>query len=185
MSSLQQDEWVVCRVFQKSASGKKYPSNHSRAIVNTYNLEIGPSSLMHPQMMPPTEPCQLPVERNYMSNAELMEMSRVFRGNRIGFNFPIQSHLNYPAAGGCFTISGLNLNLSGATSTQQIFRPAAPPPPSSVVNQQDASSSMFAATSAIAGDALYGAGVNNGNVLGNRLIHMDGYWELDNYWHPY
>ncbi|KAL6965310.1 hypothetical protein U1Q18_036366, partial [Sarracenia purpurea var. burkii] len=84
-----EDEWVVCHIVQKSAGRKKYPSSHSRAVFNTYNLEIGPSSLMHPKMMPPAEPCQLPVGRNYMCNAELAEMSRVFRDSTIDFNFPI------------------------------------------------------------------------------------------------
>ncbi|KAL6957820.1 hypothetical protein U1Q18_047904 [Sarracenia purpurea var. burkii] len=68
---------------------------------------------------------------------------------------------------------------------KQIFQPTAPPLPPSIVNQQDGSSTMFTATSAFAGDALYGAEVNNGNVLGNLFMHMDHCLESDNHWPPY
>ncbi|KAK4338090.1 hypothetical protein RND71_042577 [Anisodus tanguticus] len=49
-----QDEWVVCRVFQKSAGGKKYPSNNSSRVsvhVNPYTMEINPKTCMSSQMM--------------------------------------------------------------------------------------------------------------------------------------
>ncbi|KAL6957433.1 hypothetical protein U1Q18_036365, partial [Sarracenia purpurea var. burkii] len=174
-----------CRVFQKSAGGKKYPSNNSRVVVNTYNLEIGPSSLMHVQMMPPAEPCQFWVGRNYTCNADVAEMSRVFTDNTIGFNFldPIPSQL--PGSWWLLHYFRIEIETWPSNSAQQIFRPATPPSRFSVVNQQDASFVMFTATSAFAGEALYGAELNNGNVLANRFMHRDHCLELDNYWPPY
>ncbi|KAA8525739.1 hypothetical protein F0562_007594 [Nyssa sinensis] len=170
-----QDEWVVCRVFQKSAGVKKYPSNHSRA-VNPYNLEIGPS-VMPAQMMQADHACQFPIGRNYMNNAELAELTRVLRGASTGMNLPIQPQLNYPVGGGgCFTISGLNLNLGGATSTQQILRPVPPPPPPAGMNQQDVT---------FASEAAYGVDINNANGPSNRYMTMDHCVDLDNYWPPY
>ncbi|KAJ6349535.1 hypothetical protein OIU77_007005 [Salix suchowensis] len=111
--------------------------------VNPYNLEIGPS-VIPSQMMQAAENFQLPIGRNYMmSNAELQaELARVFRaGGSAGINLPMQSPLNNtysvggggPGGGGCFTISGLNLNLGGAAS-QPMLRPNIPP---AVMNQQD------------------------------------------------
>ncbi|KAF6149990.1 hypothetical protein GIB67_029355 [Kingdonia uniflora] len=97
------DEWVVCRVFQKSMGGKKYPSTQHRT--NSYNLEIGPS--MMPSIMQ-ADTCHFPMGRNYVSNADLAELSRVLRGTPQNMISPIQPQLHYP---GPFTISGLNLNL--------------------------------------------------------------------------
>ncbi|CDP19211.1 unnamed protein product [Coffea canephora] len=156
-----QDEWVVCRVFQKSAGGKKYPSNHSRA-VNPYNLEIGPGALSSQMMQ--ADAFQIPMGRNYMSHAEVQELSRVFRGGSSSMNLQIPAQMNYAAVaggGGCFTISGLNLNLGGAASTQPILR-AAPPVPSAM-NQQDI----------------------NANAMSNRFVTMEHCPDLDNYWPTY
>ncbi|KAK9279749.1 hypothetical protein L1049_013431 [Liquidambar formosana] len=169
------DEWVVCRVFQKSAGGKKYPSNQSRA-VNPYN-DIGPNVVPSPLMQVDTS--QFPIGRNYMSNAELAELTRVLRGGSTSMNLPLQSQLNYPVGGGCFTISGLNLNLGGA-ATQSVLRPMPPP---QAMNQQDMTSSML--TSALATETSYGADMNNANGTGNRFMNMEHCVDLDNYWPPY
>ncbi|XP_057466756.1 protein CUP-SHAPED COTYLEDON 1-like isoform X1 [Actinidia eriantha] len=201
-----QDEWVVCRVFQKSAGGKKYPSNHSSSrapLLNPYSLEIGPSATMHySQMLQAVEACQFPsLGRNHMMMSNEMEehvSSRVLRSGTCNsstslVNFPIQPQLiNYPpeeaaAAAGFFTISGLNLNLGGGGgATSSGFRPP-PPPPQVVMNQQDhhVSSSMFSGT--LASEAVYGtaeATTNNANPAANnnRFMTMNHCLELDNYW---
>ncbi|XP_052200796.1 NAC domain-containing protein 92 isoform X2 [Diospyros lotus] len=178
------DEWVVCRVFQKSAAGKKYPSNHSRA-VNPYNLEAAPNA-MPSQMMPAAE---FPMGRNYMSNAELAEISRVFRGGSTNSaaSFPLQSQLNYPAAaggGGCFTISGLNLNLGGAGSAAQPMLRPVPPHPQLVMNQHDVTSAMLT-SGALAGDAVYGGELSNPHGGAGRFMGMEHCVDMDNYWPPY
>ncbi|XP_027121707.1 NAC domain-containing protein 92-like isoform X1 [Coffea arabica] len=177
-----QDEWVVCRVFQKSAGGKKYPSNHSRA-VNPYNLEIGPGALSSQMMQ--ADAFQIPMGRNYMSHAEVQELSRVFRGGSSSMNLQIPAQMNYAAVaggGGCFTISGLNLNLGGAASTQPILR-AAPPVPSAM-NQQDVTSSMIT-NGVMANDSGYGAAEINANAMSNRFVTMEHCPDLDNYWPTY
>lgn len=235
-SMVQQDEWVVCRVFQKSAGGKKYPTSSSSNagghssrgggggapvnINNPYNINLeigGPNSAMqhmhmHSQMMQQAaaDAAQFPISgRNQymMTNPEMAEISRVLRGGG-GGGFPIQPQLNYPgaaAAGGCFTISGLNLNLGGggggrggggaSTAQVPIFRP--PNQPGVVnLNLQDAaaSSSMYTTgTSSLATETLYGADqVNNANAnhmaaAGNRyMTNMDHCLDnLDNYWPQY
>ncbi|XP_059664242.1 NAC domain-containing protein 100 [Cornus florida] len=186
------DEWVVCRVFQKSAGAKKYSSNHTRA-VNPYNLEIGPSHVMPSQMMQ-GEACQFPFGRNYMSNAELAELQRALSlraGSTSTMNIPVQSQvLNYPvgAGGSCFTISGLNLNLGGATSAQTILRPM-PPQPSMNNQQQDLNSTMMSAGGLAGSDQAVnysGHEMNNGNgPTNNRFMTMDHCVDLDNYWPTY
>ncbi|KAL9376023.1 hypothetical protein Peur_030143 [Populus x canadensis] len=182
------DEWVVCRIFQKSAGAKKYPSNQSRAGNPLYNLEIGPS-VMPSQMMQAADNFQLPIGRNYMmSNADLQaELARVFRaGGSTGINLPMQSPLTNSysvggGAGGCFTVSGLNLNLGGATS-QPVLRPMPPP----VMNQHDVTPSMMTSTSSYAGEqAAYGAEMNNANGPSNRFMGMQQCMDLENYWPAY
>ncbi|CAJ2643335.1 unnamed protein product [Trifolium pratense] len=140
-----QEEWVVCRIFKKSGSGKKYPcnsnSNHTRAgSMNPYSMqEIGSSNMVQipPQMMQyylqglhgdPATPHFLYGRNN--SNYINGSNAEVLRGGII------QSHqMNYssilPATtgeeGGGFSISGLNLNLGSGggatTTTQPILRP--------------------------------------------------------------
>ncbi|OVA19230.1 NAC domain [Macleaya cordata] len=121
------DEWVVCRVFQKSTGVKKYQPSHQPRSNNPYNLEPGPG-VMPPIMQVDT--CHFPIGRNYVSNADLAEISRVLRGPPNNMNLPIQTQLNYP---GCFTISGLNLNLGAPT--QPVFR--AMPPPQTMNTQSE------------------------------------------------
>ncbi|XP_010259896.1 PREDICTED: NAC domain-containing protein 100-like [Nelumbo nucifera] len=168
------DEWVVCRVFQKSAAGgKKYLPNQTRS--NPYNLEISQSGVA-PIMQADT--CHFPVGRNYLGNADLAELSRVLRGTPNG-NIPIQSQLNYP--GSCYTISGLNLNI-GAPTQPAVWRTVTP-----VLNQQsittDASSSLLTNCMLSSTDAGFSVDMNAaGN---NRFQHMDPGVELENCWPPY
>ncbi|XP_041022493.1 NAC domain-containing protein 100 isoform X1 [Juglans microcarpa x Juglans regia] len=200
-----QDEWVVSRVFQKSAGAKKLPSNQSRlsGILNPYNLEIGPSSVPPPMMQlgDPSGQFQY-YGRNYVSSAELAELARVFRGGgstaSVNLQPLLQPHLNHPlgGGGGCFTISGLNLNLGGAR-TQPAFRPMQPPagpgpappppPPSLSMNQQDViTSSMMNSSSLAAETPCYGTDqINHANPPGNRFVGVDHCMDLENYWPTY
>uniref|UniRef100_A0A0D9XF88 NAC domain-containing protein n=1 Tax=Leersia perrieri TaxID=77586 RepID=A0A0D9XF88_9ORYZ len=111
------DEWVVCRVFAKTAGVKKYPSNnvHSRSH-HPYTLD----------MVPPLLPALLqqdPFGRGhhpYMTPVDMAELSRFARGTP-GLHPHIQPHPGYINPAGPFTLSGLNLNLGSS--------PAMPPPP--------------------------------------------------------
>ncbi|PIN15326.1 hypothetical protein CDL12_12026 [Handroanthus impetiginosus] len=179
-----QDEWVVCRVFQKSAGGKKYPSNHSRAVnPYTYNLDQIPQNPMQPQMIQPDN-FQFP-GRNYMTPAEMQEFNKVFRGaaSTSMINLPISPQVTYgPPGGSPFTISGLHINLSGGVAPSQPFMRAAPPPPG--MNQQDASSAMLNGGGPIGDQAAgYGGDMNNANAMNCRFMSMDA--DLDNYWPSY
>ncbi|KAI4316171.1 hypothetical protein L6164_024177 [Bauhinia variegata] len=193
-----QDEWVVCRVFQKSAGAKKYPSiNHTRA-VNPYSLEIGPS-MVPPPMMQLGDPVggHFLYGRNYMSSAaELAEVARVLRaGGSTSVNLPMQSQLNYPVTGGCFTISGLNLNLGGGgAAAQPVLRPMPTPAPPQAAPQahamsqlHDVSSNMMTASTLASAENLgYGTEMSNANnPPGNRYMGMDNCMDLDNYWPSY
>ncbi|XAR69624.1 hypothetical protein NMG60_11001287 [Bertholletia excelsa] len=193
--STKQDEWVVCRVFQKSAGGKKYPSNQSRAVLHPYNLEIGSSVLhSHSQMMQAHDAAavQFPTvlgRSSYMSNAELALLRGAASGSAAAVNFPVHPQLNYPpppaggGGGGCFTISGLNLNLGGGGG-----RAMPPPPPGAALmshHQQDgsaAASSMLSTTSC--DPVVYGVAGDVNNASLNRFMHMDHCLDLDNYWPP-
>ncbi|XP_022731495.1 NAC domain-containing protein 100 [Durio zibethinus] len=175
------DEWVVCRVFQKSAGVKKYPSNQSRA-VNPYNLEIG-ASLIPPAMIQ-AENYHFPMGRNY---AEVAELSRVLRGGQSStVNLPIQSQINYP---GGFTISGLNLNLGGAsTQPVNVMRPILQPPqqPPPPMHQQDVTATLMTTAASFAAENGYGAEINhNTNGPSNRFLTMENCMDLDNYWPTY
>ncbi|XP_068642149.1 NAC domain-containing protein 92-like [Aristolochia californica] len=102
------DEWVVCRVFQKSSGAKKYPSSQPR--VNPYTMEMG-SAAVQP-MVQAAEMCQygMGMGRNAMGSSEIAELSRALRGAQ-SLNPTVQQQFNYP---GTFTISGLNLNIGGS-----------------------------------------------------------------------
>ncbi|KAG7020319.1 Protein CUP-SHAPED COTYLEDON 2, partial [Cucurbita argyrosperma subsp. argyrosperma] len=194
------DEWVVCRVFQKSAGPKKYPPNQTRAVNPYVNLEIAPPLLPPPLMQLGDPAAQYGYGRNYISGADLAELNRVLRaggsgsgsgGSTHGINLSMQPQFNYQPAGGCFTISGLNLNLGGASS-QPVLRPMPPPVAAPMkIGQQDIGSSVMAATmanssviaSAIGPETAYGAEIsNNGNGPGNRFMNMDHCMDLENYW---
>lgn len=170
---MQQDEWVVCRVFQKSAGGKKYPSSstHSRAVNPfSYNLDL-PQNPLHSHLLQP-ENFQFP-GRNYMTPAEIQEFNKVFGGGAAAstsaINFPVPPQVNYGAApggsGSSFTISGLNLNLG---------RAAAPG-----MSQQDVNTAMLNGGVAVEQAAGYGGEMNN------RFVGMDPCGDMDSYWPSY
>ncbi|TKY58263.1 CCR4-NOT transcription complex subunit 7/8 [Spatholobus suberectus] len=197
-----QDEWVVCRVFRKSAGAKKFPSsNHTRA-VNPYSLEVGPSIVPPPMMHLGDPSAHFLYGRNYMmSSAEVAEVTRVLRGggSTSVMNLPImQHHLSNPVAGGGgggFTISGLNLNLGGgtvATTTQPqpLLRPIMPPPPQpspahTMAQLHDFCSNMVTPSALAADNVGYGADMSSANSHGNRYMGMDHCMDLDNYWPSY
>jgi hypothetical protein len=187
---MQQDEWVVCRVFQKSAGAKKFPSNQPRAVLNPYNLEMAPTHVVPSPMMQLGDPTQFHGGRNYMSNAELAELARVFRGGGGGGgstsvnHLPMQPQLSYPLGGGCFTISGLNLNLGGAgAGPPPVLRAMAPAPthPAAMHPQDHVNPSMM--TGETSG---YGTEMNHANPAGNRpYMGVDHCMDLENYWPSY
>ncbi|KAK7293716.1 hypothetical protein RJT34_16589 [Clitoria ternatea] len=203
--SSNKDEWVVCRVFRKSAGAKKYPSsNHSRVVMNPCNIEVGPNTIMPQPIMhlagDPSASHFLYGARNYMmSSAELAEVTtRVLRGgggSSSSTNLPMLSHFNNNTpllASAGFTISGLNLNLGGGgtvvpnSTTQPILRPVMPPlHPSNSANTMaqvhDFSSNMVI-NAAENNNAGYSADMSNAN---NRYMGMDHCVDLDNYWPSY
>ncbi|XP_042497723.1 NAC domain-containing protein 92 isoform X1 [Macadamia integrifolia] len=168
------DEWVVCRVFQKSAGVKKYPSNPTRN--NPYNLEMGPSVI--PQFMP-TDTYHFPIGRNY-GNPELAELARVLRVSNNGGSIPVQSHLNYP---GCFTISGLNLNLGAGSTQQPVFRAMPPPPTMNQPLATEASSSMLANGMLTTHDTGFSQEMPAPGH--GRYQNMDQCVDLESYWPSY
>jgi len=195
---MQQDEWVVCRVFKKSGGAKKFPSsNHARA-VNPYSLEIGPNIMAPPVMQLGDPAAHFLYGRNCMSSVELGELARVLRGggSTSSVNQPMQSQLGYPtsaaaAGGGGFTISGLNLNLGGggggaSTTTQPIFRAmqASSGPVHTMGQVLDVNSSMMSIGS-LGADVGYGSEMSNMNSHGNRFMGMEHCMDLDNYWPSY
>lgn len=163
--------------------------------MNLYNIETAAPGAIASQSDPYQH--QFPMGRTYMTNTELAELTRAFRGGSTSINPPMpmpmpmpmhmQQQLNYPAAmpgagGSSFTISGLNLNLSGGTSTQPFFRLPVPPPPPPI----DATSSMLNNGVIESDVAAYGAAdINNANALNNRFMNMEHCGDLDNYWPPY
>lgn len=191
-----QDEWVVCRVFQKSAAGKKYPSNHHSRAVNPYpcNLEMAQNP-MQSQVLQPDHNFQFPAGRTYMTPAEIQEYSKVLRGAATAgmINMPIPPHFNYGAmgggggGGGSFTISGLNLNLGGSAAQAQPLMRSEPPPPQPGMNQHDMMLNGGAAIAA-AGDHQaggYGGEMNNANTMNNRyMAAIDQSSEFENYYWP-
>ncbi|KAK9699653.1 hypothetical protein RND81_08G187400 [Saponaria officinalis] len=206
------DEWVVCRVFQKSAGVKKYPTTQTTRAIN---LEMGPNHHHHHILPPmlPIDPTQFsPMGRTYMmNNLELVELSRALRNNNnnnnnnngasTSSNLPTQSHLNYSldgagagvgagaGAGAGFTISGLNLNLGGTP-----FRP--------IMNgmQHDVSSSMLSGLENGYGsldmNLLNGNNINiinnnnnnnnNGSSSSSRFLNVENCVDqFDNFWPTY
>lgn len=177
---IKQDEWVVCRVFQKTNSLKKYqPPVHQQHRTNPYSFETGHSSLLPPMMH-----MDHFSGRNYINNADLAEISRVLRGPQ-NMNIPMQTQPSYP---GCFTISGLNLNL-GAPTTQQGFRPV-PPQNHQMMNAHsmsttDGSSSVLTNSGHVVGGNSAGFSMDMNTTMGNnhRFQNMDPYAvDLENYW---
>jgi len=117
-SKSHKDEWVVCRIFMKSSSVKKYPSNtHHRS--HPYTLDMGPP------LLPTSLLSNDPFSRGpYLTPADLAELSRFTRGTP-GLNPHIQPHngfghhLPHPPP---FALSGLNLNLGASTPPQALMR---------------------------------------------------------------
>lgn len=186
-----QDEWVVCRVFQKSAGVKKYPTTQSTRAIN---LEMGPSHILTSPMMP-LDPAQFNLGRNYMMNNhhvdQLAELSRALRSGGSTTTFPIQSQINYPTLGGGgggggsgpgggFTISGLNLNLGGGSQG-----PA--PPLRPMIHQQgaqhDVTSSMM--TGLENSYASVDMNINGHGGSSGRFMNVDNCVEFDHYWPTY
>ncbi|KAG6389616.1 hypothetical protein SASPL_151088 [Salvia splendens] len=161
-----QDEWVVCRVFQKSAGGKKYPSTQSRAVNPfSYNLDLPMQSQINIQ----PDNFHFPA-RNYADIHD--QFNRAIAAGAASasmINFPIPSQVNYGPAAGAFTISGLNLNLGAGMR-------AAAPPPQLGMTQQDVSAAIMSGEQA----AVYGGDMNN-----NRFEGMEQCGDLDNYWPSY
>ncbi|OIW14607.1 hypothetical protein TanjilG_32949 [Lupinus angustifolius] len=199
------DEWVVCRLFQKSVGVKRYPNSiHARA-VNPYSMELCPNTVAQPliQLGDPATHHFL-YGRNCLNSAELSEVTRVLRGSAStssNFNLPMQSQFNYPVTaaaggGGGFTISGLNLNLGGAPAamTQPMFQPMQPPPPPPAqtmgqVNDVSTDMMMAAPTNSLGEVNVGGYGsAEMSNIInqhGNRFVGMEHCMDLDNYWHSY
>ncbi|XP_055819377.1 NAC domain-containing protein 46-like [Solanum dulcamara] len=193
-----QDEWVVCRVFQKSTTGgKKYPCNNtSRFHVNPYNTldQINPNTIcMSSQMIMPQDEhnaFQLAMGRSssgaaYMINhPEIQELNRVFRGlssssNMMSLHPIIQSQImNYNLGGGgggnCFTISGLNLNLGGDGGGATTSQPVPPP--------QDMSSSSHVMMTTHDDQVGYGEDMSSGNAMNRFMAMENSAHELENYW---
>ncbi|XP_066390502.1 NAC domain-containing protein 92-like [Miscanthus floridulus] len=148
------DEWVVCRVFAKSAGAKKYPSNnaHSRS-----HHHLHPYAL---DMVPPLLPTLLqhdPFARHhhhpYMTPADLAELARFARGTP-GLHPHIQPHPGMSAAAymnpaaamaapPSFTLSGGGLNLNLGASPAM---PSPPPPPAAALHAMSMSMAMSGQT---------------------------------------
>ncbi|CAO2817926.1 unnamed protein product [Amaranthus hypochondriacus] len=176
------DEWVVCRVFQKSAGVKKYPTTQSTRAIN---LEMVPTHILSSPLLP-LDPSQFNVGRSYMLNHHvdhLTDLSRVLRtGSSSTSSLPLQNQINYPLGPGNgpgFTISGLNLNLGGTShGTQQQLRP--------MMNQQhDVTSSMLNGLENGYGSMDMNINNGHGGESSNRFMNVENCVEFDNYWPPY
>lgn len=169
-SILQQDEWAVCRIFQKSVGLKKYPTNqYSR--VNPYSLNNIQNASISPQMM-----MQLPHDRqgfqfamgrnsNYMnSHGDIQDFNNrvIFQSGSSNLinNFPnIQPQMSYNIGGG-----------DVVASSQPILR------------QQEVATSMMANCAITS----YGGEMNNNaNNMNSGVMEMDHCADLDNYWTTY
>ncbi|XP_021729269.1 protein CUP-SHAPED COTYLEDON 1-like [Chenopodium quinoa] len=186
------DEWVVCRVFQKSAGIKKYPTTQSTRAIN---LEMGQNHILPPPMLP-LDPAQFNLGRNYMMHNhvdQLAELSRALRtSGATTANLPMQSQINYPlggggapgGGGGGFTISGLNLNLGGAGGgATQGPLPLRPMTNQQGAQQHDVTSSMLSGLEN--GYVQLDMNINGHGGTSNRFMNVDNCVEFDNYWPTY
>ncbi|KNA22990.1 hypothetical protein SOVF_028800 [Spinacia oleracea] len=193
------DEWVVCRVFQKSAGIKKYPTTTTTQSTSTraINLEMGQNHHILTSPMLPLDPTHFNLGRTYMMNNhvdQLAELTRALRSNggATTANMPIHSHINYPlgghgggggGGGGGFTISGLNLNLGGAGGSVS----QGPPPLRPMINQQDGqhdvTSSMLSGLET--GYVQLDMNINGHGGSSSRFMNVDNCVEYDNYWPTY
>ncbi|CAA0814950.1 NAC domain containing protein 38 [Striga hermonthica] len=150
-----QDEWVVCRVFQKSAGVKKYPSNSqssSRAVLmSPYTSLALPQNPLQTQYQPLFH--HQPSDLNNLF--EIQQLNKAIMGD-----LPAPPQINLYNGGdngnGCFTISGLNLNLR-ATSAKPLV--------------QD-----------MTVQAMNVVGTDHHNAANNRFVVMDQCADLDAYW---
>lgn len=150
--------------------------------MNHYNnLDIGSSTAVNvsSQMMMQADAFQYNMGRNYISPAEMQELSRVFRGASGNMNLQLQSQMNY-AAGTGFTLSGLNLNLSGSTTAPPVLRSAPP----TIINQQDVPVLTNGLINPHDAAGYVPAEMNNSTSMGNRFVPVD-HCDMDNYWPPY
>ncbi|XP_006660793.1 NAC domain-containing protein 92-like [Oryza brachyantha] len=185
------DEWVVCRVFAKTAGVKKYPSS------NAHSRSHHPYAL---DMVPPLLPALLqqdPFGRGhhhpYMAPVDMAELSRFARGTP-GLHPHIQPHPSYinPAATP-FTLSGLNLNLGSSPAAM------APPPQSMLqamssmpMNQPSTASQVMATEQMVSGlaNGVIPPGVDGGfstdaAVVGGggiRYQNLDVEQLVERYW---
>ena len=111
-----QDEWVVCRVFAKSAGAKKYPSNnaHSRSHHHPYTLDMVPPLL--PTLLQ-HDPFARGPHHLYMTPADLAELARFARGTP-GLHPPIQPH---PGAAAALHLHRLNVLLLTDSGTGSVW----------------------------------------------------------------
>lgn len=163
---MQQDEWVVCRVFKKTEATKKYISNSSsstshhhhnntRASMLSTNINNNPNYssdlLQLPQHLQPHN--NLNINHSLMANAvHLAELSRVFRASTSNTMDSAQQLMSYNH----MPISGLNLNLGGAL--------VQPPPPT--VSLEDV----------VSVSASFNGENGFGNVEMSQCMDLDGYW---------
>ncbi|CAL5087552.1 unnamed protein product [Urochloa decumbens] len=152
------DEWVVCRVFAKSAGAKKYPSNnaHSRSHHHPYTLDMVPPLL--PTLLHQHDPFARGGHHHhhpYMTPADLAELARFARGTP-GLHPHIQPHPGTAAAymnpaaavAPQFTLSGggLSLNLGASPAMPS------PPPPAAAFHAMSMAMSQQAAPGGAAGN---------------------------------
>ncbi|CAL9062317.1 unnamed protein product [Musa banksii] len=167
------DEWVVCRVFMKSSGGKKCATHQPR--LNPYHVPMIPSLVQN-------DPFHFGAARSYLSNAELMELSRFSRGAH-GFNLPIQPQFNLP--GGAFTLAGLNLNLGAPTPPplQTALRTMTVPLTQPLGVAEPPSSELANGVIGAMGEG-FSTDVNS-TIAGTRYHNVDSCMELEGYWPAY
>uniref|UniRef100_A0A7N0ZXZ0 NAC domain-containing protein n=1 Tax=Kalanchoe fedtschenkoi TaxID=63787 RepID=A0A7N0ZXZ0_KALFE len=189
---LAKDEWVVCRVFQKSAGIKKQystqqQSSSSRSI-DPYNMDMSSTTLM-PPMLQQDDTLYYPIGRasvatNYMINNvdQLAELTRALRSNAASATAmnhlpiippPRQQLNNYPnnsAAG------SLNLNLGR--------RQAAASSGSMIAQLADVGMMMNIDSVNTAATSNYGDQHQGGGYIGLNN-NMDQCMDLDSYWASY
>ncbi|KAL5974165.1 hypothetical protein ACLOJK_030828 [Asimina triloba] len=188
-----QDEWVVCRIFQKSSGVKKYPTQPR---TNPYHLEMAGNTILQPPMMQlPPDIRHFPAGQiSYFNNTatahDLADLNRVLRASSAA-NLPLQPQFNYPPppppaapAAATFTLSGLNLNL-GASGPSTIIRPqpGLQSQPMVTANGQMPMMGGGAHAEAAAAGLCQPPDMNpSGN---NRYQNMDPCVDFDGYWPPY
>lgn len=120
------NEWVVCRVFIKSSTAKKYPSNTHHRPYPFYTFDMAPHPLPTSMLSTNSSLHSGP----YLTPAGLTELSRLTRDTP-GLNPHIQPHphpgfgphmSSPPPPPPPFALSGLNLNLGAPVSPPRPLR---------------------------------------------------------------